>query len=60
MCVCLWLQRLSSLLATSHGLRKPENLVLIKYYIRDVLAMGYRTKNFIKCLEGSRSIRARI
>ena len=55
MCVCLWLQILFSLLAMSHRLRKS---VLIKYYIRYVLATGYGTINFIKCLKGSGATRA--
>ena len=39
------------------GLGKP---VLRKSYIRRVLAMGYGTINFIKCLKGSRATHARI
>ena len=37
-----------------------ENPVLIKFYIRRVLATGYVTINFIKFLKGSRSTRDRI
>ena len=37
-----------------------KKTVLIKYYIRGVLATGYEIINFIKCLKVSRSPRARI
>ena len=52
MCVCPWFQRLSSLLDMSHGLRNP---VVIKYYIRRVIAPGYGRINLIKLLKGSRA-----
>ena len=57
MCICPWLQRLSSLLATSHGLRKPR---AYKYHIRLILSTGYGTIDFIKLLKGYRATHARI
>ena len=37
-----------------------ENPVVIKYFIRSVLATGYETINFIRFLKGSRETYARI